>query len=233
MEHATDAHVSDVPSGKKSLADIVRPRREKAMPREHPDLCYVGLEHVEPHTTRLLGCVPAKQMRSTANHFLPGDVLYSRLRPYLNKVWRADREGLCSSEFIVMPGNDHIDPDFLRYRLNATDFVSFANQLNAGDRPRVDFDQIATFEIWVPKTVSEQRRIVAEIEKQFTRLESGDAALKRVQANLKRYRAAVLKAAPKRKAAATRAVRNFSGAVSPNVANGLAIEQTMPSQNPR
>ena len=41
----------------------------------------------------------------------------------------------------------------------------------------------------------EQRRIVAEIEKQFTRLEAGVAALKRVQANLKRYRAAVLKSA--------------------------------------
>ena len=41
----------------------------------------------------------------------------------------------------------------------------------------------------------EQRQIVAEIEKQFTRLEAGVAALRRVQANLKRYRAAVLKAA--------------------------------------
>ncbi|MHB8521040.1 MAG: restriction endonuclease subunit S [Limisphaerales bacterium] len=41
----------------------------------------------------------------------------------------------------------------------------------------------------------EQRRIVAEIEKQFTRLEAGVAALRRVQANLKRYRATVLKAA--------------------------------------
>ena len=37
--------------------------------------------------------------------------------------------------------------------------------------------------------------IVAEIEKQFTRLEAGVAGLRRVQANLKRYRAAVLKAA--------------------------------------
>ena len=41
----------------------------------------------------------------------------------------------------------------------------------------------------------EQRRIVAEIEKQFTRLDASVAALKRVQANLKRYRASVLKAA--------------------------------------
>ena len=44
-------------------------------------------------------------------------------------------------------------------------------------------------------SIDEQHRIVAEIEKQFTRLEAGVAALRRVQANLKRYRAAVLKAA--------------------------------------
>jgi len=47
----------------------------------------------------------------------------------------------------------------------------------------------------IPPTLYDQRRIVAEIEKHFTRLAAGIAALRRVQANLKRYRAAVLKAA--------------------------------------
>ena len=46
-----------------------------------------------------------------------------------------------------------------------------------------------------PRPLAEQRRIVAEIEKQFTRLDASVAALKRVQVNLKRYRASVLKAA--------------------------------------
>ena len=55
-------------------------------------------------------------------------------KKHLNKVWHADREGLCSSEFIVMPGNDEIDSNFLRYRLNSSDFVRFANSLNAGAR---------------------------------------------------------------------------------------------------
>ena len=94
-----------------------------------------------------------------------------------------------------MPGNERVDSAYLCYRLNAHDFVSFANSLNAGDRPRVDFDQISAFQTWLPKSLPEQRRIVAEIEKQFTRLEAGVTALRRVQANLKRYRAAVLKAA--------------------------------------
>jgi type I restriction enzyme, S subunit len=178
----------------KPIGELLTPRREKAIPAQHPDLPYIGLEHVEAHTTKLLGSVPATEMKSTANRFCTGDVLYSRLRPYLNKVWHADRDGLCSSEFIVLPGNDSVDANFLRYRLNSTDFVSFANSLNAGDRPRVDFDQISSFCI-IPFSLPEQRRIVAEIEKQLTRLEAGVAALRRVQANLKRYRAAVLKAA--------------------------------------
>ena len=179
----------------KTLAELVQPRREKVSPGEYPELPYIGLEHVEAQTSRLLGTVPAGEMKSTANRFQSGDVLYSRLRPYLNKVWRADRNGLCSSEFIVLPGNSEIDPDYLRYRLNSQDFVSFANSLNTGDRPRVDFEQISPFSIWLPQSISEQRQIVEEIERQLTRMEVGVAALKRVQANLKRYRAAVLKAA--------------------------------------
>jgi type I restriction enzyme S subunit len=55
-------------------------------------------------------------------------------------------------------------------------------------------DMLAKIEMVLP-TLSEQEKIVGEIEKQFTRLEAGVAALRRVQANLKRYRAAVLKAA--------------------------------------
>jgi len=131
-------------------------------------------------------------MRSQANRFYAGDVLYSRLRPYLNKVWLADRDGLCSAEFIVLPGNEVTDSDFLRYRLNARDFVQFANSLNAGDRPRVDFDQISSF-ILPPFSLEQQRRIVAKIEELFSELDEGVANLKKARAQLAVYRQALLK----------------------------------------
>ena len=60
--------------------------------------------------------------------------------------------------------------------------------------PRLNVAHVRALRVPVPP-LDEQRQIVAEIEKQFTRLEAGVAALRRVQANLKRYRAAVLKAA--------------------------------------
>jgi type I restriction enzyme, S subunit len=177
-----------------SLGEFIRPRREKSHPSAFPDLPYIGMEHIESHSMRLLGTVPAATMKSTANRFYAGDVLYGRLRPYLNKVYRADFDGLCSAEFIVLPKTTGIEPDFLRYRLNSHDFVRFATHLNAGDRPRIDFDQMSPFKIEVPEP-ADQRRIVAELETQLTRLDASVTALKRAQANLKRYRASVLKAA--------------------------------------
>jgi len=177
-----------------TLGEIVQPTRPRHSPRDFADLPFIGMENIEAHTLKLLGTVLAGTMRSSAVHFQPSDVLYGRLRPYLNKVFCPDFEGLCSAEFIVFPQSEHHNSKFIQYLLNSADFVSFASLLNAGDRPRVDFDQIAQYRVPVPP-LPEQRRIVAEIEKQFTRLEAAVAALKRVQANLKRYRAAVLKAA--------------------------------------
>ena len=60
--------------------------------------------------------------------------------------------------------------------------------------PSLSRDDYNAQKVWLPP-LSEQHRIVAEIERQFSLLDAGVANLKRVQANLKRYRAAVLQAA--------------------------------------
>ena len=174
------------------IGDVLIPRNEKVTPADYPELPYIGLDDIEAHSMRLLGSKPAASMKSSAKRFYPGDVLYSRLRPYLNKVWPSDRDGICSSEFIVMPGNHLVEPRFLAFRLNAMDFVSFANSLNAGDRPRVDFDQISSFCL-PPFSLGFQRRIVAKIEELFSELDKGIESLKTAQGQLKVYRQAVLK----------------------------------------
>ncbi len=173
------------------LGEIVKPSRPRVKPSDYPSLPFIGMEHVEAHSMKLLGTVPAATMKSSAVHFKPGDVLYGRLRPYLNKVYRPVFEGLCSAEFIVLPENERVDGGFLQYFLNSSGFVRFASHLNTGDRPRVDFDQLAPYEIPLPE-LDEQRRIVTEIEKQFSRLDEAVANLKRVKANLDRYLAATL-----------------------------------------
>jgi len=176
------------------LCELVSPRGERVSPRVQADKQFIGLEHVEAHSTRILGSVNASEVKSSASAFRRGDVLYGRLRPYLNKVARPDFDGLASAEFMVFPDQAHLRSSFLKYRLNARDFVSFASRLNAGDRPRVDFDQIGGFEILLPPP-SEQQRIANKLDELISDLDAGTAALKRTRENLKRYRAAVLKAA--------------------------------------
>jgi type I restriction enzyme S subunit len=177
-----------------TLGEIADTTRKREKPQEHPGLRFIGMEHVEAHTMHLLDTVPASQMKSMAEFFEPGDVLYGRLRPYLNKVYSPDFAGLCSAEFIVFRHVPWLDHRYLQYFLNSLAFVSFASRLNEGDRPRVNFSQLAPYPLPLPPS-PEQHRIVAEIETQFTRLEAGVAGLKRAQANLRRHKAAVLKAA--------------------------------------
>ena len=188
--------MSDLPHGwvRAKLAEVVTPRGERVSPKSRVDEQFIGLEHVEAHSTRILGAVPASEVKSAASVFKSGDVLYGRLRPYLNKVAKPDFDGLASAEFIVFPDQKHLRSGYLKHRLNASDFVSFASRLNAGDRPRVDFEQIGDFAIELPPP-REQQRVVEKLEELLSDLDAGTAALERARAKLKRYRAAVLKAA--------------------------------------
>ena len=133
-------------------------------------------------------------MKSTAFQFQSGDILYGRLRPYLNKVLCAEFTGLCSSEFIVLPPMGTFEPKYLAFYLRTDGFVSFANQLNQGDRPRVSFDQISSHDIPLAP-LAEQKRIVAKVERLLEKVDASRARLEKVSALLKRFRHSVLAAA--------------------------------------
>ena len=185
-----------LPSGWASgpLSDFVTPRGKKVSPSHFPDQPFIGMDHVEAHTTKIIGSVPSRQMKSNASRFYKDDILYGRLRPYLNKVAQPAFDGLASGEFIVFEGSELIDPGFLRYRLHAQDFVNFASHLNEGDRPRVSFEQIGNFEILVPPP-EEQRRIVERIEILFDEIDQGVESLRDAKKAVELYRQSLLKSA--------------------------------------
>ena len=188
--------MTDLPQGWTSgpLSDFIQPRGERVIPADFPELPFIGMDHVEAHTTRIIGSVSAGQMKSNASRFTKNDVLYGRLRPYLNKVAQPQFNGLASAEFIVFRGNSLIDPSFLRHRLNSRDFVSFASHLNEGDRPRVAFDQIGGFQLQVPP-LNEQRRIVERIEALFEEIDRGVESLRLAKNTTTLYRQSLLKSA--------------------------------------
>ena len=88
-----------------------------------------------------------------------------------------------------------LEPSFLRWYLASPGQQSFINKEQTGaTRQGLTKEKIQNFDVPVP-SLAEQLRIVSKIEELFSDLDAGIAALKRAKANLKRYRAAVLKAA--------------------------------------
>lgn len=162
--------MSELPKGWASIAleDAITPRSDRVSPQEIPDAEFIGMEHVEPHTNRIIETVPASTMASNAARFVAGDVLYGRMRPYLNKVVAPTFNGLASAEFIVFPLTDAVDSQFLLRRLSASDFTAFACSQYEGDRPRVKFDQLGKFDLRLPPR-AEQTRIVAKLEELLAR----------------------------------------------------------------
>ena len=152
------------------------------------------MEHVEPHTNQIIATVPASSMGSNAARFYEGDVLYGRMRRYLNKVVSPSFDGLASAEFIVFPKNEVMESRFLLRRLSSNDFTEFACSQYEGDRPRVKFDQLGKFTVLLPPK-PEQARIVEKLEELLSNLEAGVAGLKAAQRKLAQYRQSLLKAA--------------------------------------
>ncbi len=115
------------------------------------------------------------------------------LDPVKPKAYLIKGKSWVNNHAHVLKGKRGISNRFLMYQLNQVDYRGFVSGTTRLKLPQAPMKQIPL----VVAPEAEQFRIVGEIEKQFTRLEAGVGALKRVQANLKRYRAAVLKAAVK------------------------------------
>jgi restriction endonuclease S subunit len=159
------------PSWRKiSLGKVLQTRKQKDIPSSFPGLPYIGMEHVVRDIGLIDSFGSSSDYRSSAPRVYEGDVLYGRLRPYLNKVVISPCEAFASGEFIVLPPNNEIMGKFLQLRLLCQDFVEFAGTLDTGDRPRVSWEQISQFELALPP-IDEQIKMISILEDHLSRLD--------------------------------------------------------------
>ena len=128
-----------------------------------------------------------------------GDVLIARMPDPLGRacIFPGDSKPAVTvvDVAIVRSANGEFNHRWLMYFVNAPAFRTAVASMQSGStRKRISRGNLSKISLPVPP-LDQQKRIVAEIEKQFSRLDEGINNLKRVKANLKRYKAAVLKAA--------------------------------------
>lgn len=183
-----------------TIGEVVQNRVDQSGPDSSEHFLYVDISSIDTSSKKITE--PKTMLASEApsrarQRIKPGDVLVSMTRPNLNAVAIVSDDfakAIGSTGFDVLRAQN-IEPRWLFFLAQTTAFVESMSMLVQGALyPAVRPKDIRGYRVPIAP-IQEQRRIVPEIEKQFTRLDAAVVALKRVQANLKRYRAAVLKAA--------------------------------------
>lgn len=141
-----------------------------------PDDWVLDLEDIEKNTGRILKQKSASEkiIKSNKYKFNQNDVLYGKLRPYLNKVTIAPREGYCTTEIFPITLIEGVYSKYIQNVLMSPYFLNYAHGLSYGVKmPRLGTAQIANTLIPLPPT-NEQIRIVDKTEELFLKINSYD-----------------------------------------------------------
>ena len=149
------------------VTDTVNPANETGT------VAYIGLENIESGTGKIIGNLECEinTIKSTKRVFRNTDILFGKLRPALNKVAFPNRNGVCSTDIIVLRSKSKDTlPEFYSILLRDSEFnKQVLNGVCGGQLPRVDISFLLSLPIYkVP--LAEQTEVLSKIrtEKKLT-----------------------------------------------------------------
>ena len=152
---------------------------------------YVGLENIEKDTGIIKYEIGA-ELKSIKNVFVEGQILYGKLRPYLNKHGIAKFKGVCSTDILVFSANNDVSNKWVDYYFNMPSFISYAISNSTGiNLPRVNSKSILSYVIPIPPKETQQK-IVDIIESLFAKLDIAQEKVEHVLAESENRRSAIL-----------------------------------------
>ncbi|MGI0102407.1 MAG: restriction endonuclease subunit S [Nitrosotalea sp.] len=145
------------------LEDVCTTRNEMIQPNVNDKGRFVGLEHVDPSNPRLTRYGIASNVKSSKFVFYAGDILYGKLRPYLDKAVISDFDGISSTDLIVLTPKEQISSKFLIHIIHSSRFIQHANLTTTGtNHPRTSWKSLKEFIFGLP-SISEQEKIASII----------------------------------------------------------------------
>ncbi|EIY7828601.1 restriction endonuclease subunit S [Escherichia coli] len=170
---------------------------KKVLSEVNDDTWILELEDIEKASSKLLNKVTASErpFKSTKNSFRKGDILYGKLRPYLNKIIIANDDGVCTTEIIPINAEPICFNKYLFYWLKSSTFLSYVNDVSYG----VNMPRLGTTDgLKAPlrlAPLAEQKIIAEKLDTLLAQVDSTKARLEQIPQILKRFRQAVLAAA--------------------------------------
>lgn len=178
-----------------TFSDVARVAADLVDPTQTPHAPHIAPNHIESWTGALLPykTIREDRMTSAKHRFHKGQILYSKIRPYLAKAALAPFDGLCSAD--MYPIETDLEPAFLlRWMLTPT----FTNEASGSQGrtvlPKINRDALARLHVPVAP-LNEQRRIVAKLDAIFEQTHAMKARLERLPALLDKLERSILAAA--------------------------------------
>jgi type I restriction enzyme S subunit len=150
---------------KGTLNDLCVLKKDSCRPSDSKSNVYIGLEHIESGRFSVRFYGKPEQVISAKNCFAPNDILYGKLRPYLDKAAVAITEGICSTDILVFTPKDKTPPFFIAGLLHTDRFIQYAIQTTHGlNHPRTSWVSLKAFPTLIP-SLPEQQKIAAVLYK--------------------------------------------------------------------
>ncbi|HIE8962006.1 TPA: restriction endonuclease subunit S [Klebsiella pneumoniae] len=169
-------------SAKKTLVDV------------NDNTWVLELEDIEKDSSKLLSKVKAsdRKFKSTKNTFHQGDVLYGKLRPYLNKVIMADEDGVCTTEIIPINAEPFCINRYIFFWLKNPIFLRYVREVSYGvNMPRLGTNDGKSAPFYLAP-LAEQKIIADKLDDLLARVESIKIRLENIPEILKKFRQSVL-----------------------------------------
>jgi type I restriction enzyme S subunit len=168
-------------------------------PRDAPwaDMVLVAPNHIESGTGRIVGRETAREQGADSGKYLAdaGQILYSKIRPALNKVAVAAEDCLTSADMYAMSSRRGDDHRYLMYFMLACPFHSFATLTSLRVKmPKINRDELGEAPFLRPP-VEEQRKIVAYLDQQTENIDTLIAETERFVEFARERRSALITAA--------------------------------------
>ncbi|WP_246892514.1 restriction endonuclease subunit S [Achromobacter xylosoxidans] len=117
-------------------------------PSHIPEATYFGLEHLASGRMRPISSGRAADVQSHKFAFQRNDVLYGKLRPYLDKAVLADGDGVCTTELLVFRVKPGVAPRYLACVVHSPDFIEHAmSGVTGAHHPRTSWNHVSQFKL--------------------------------------------------------------------------------------
>jgi len=167
--------------GEKRFSDIAKKVNDSYSPEgsEERFEC-IELESLSSESGQVLKTFNSREQKSVKTKFVKGDVLFGKLRPYLRKYYRAQFDGVCTSEIWVLRSKA-VSSKFLYSLVQGHLFNRTANIQSGSKMPRSDWNIVSQSSFMIPFSRDEQQKIAAFLSAIDKKIELVAEQLKQAQ----------------------------------------------------